>query len=633
MQDPEGDLRRFARAATESSEDSEQPPDPPIQSLSFQFDDTSPAVASLLGKSLDQYRIVERIGGGGMATVYKAFDPIRNRHVAIKILPPFLADYAQFSERFRREARLVMQLEHPNIVTIEEMREEGEYAYQVMPFFEAGSLADRLDQGPMSWEEISRLIHQIASAVDYAHHQGVVHRDVKPSNILIDADKSYCLSDFGLALIQDASVSLTGSALIGTPAYISPELAQGGNVAAQSDQYSLGIILFELATGRLPFDDSSPMAVVLKHVSQPLPSPRTLNPGVPDGVERVILKATAKKAEDRFTSVSEMNEALQKALAHAREPWSITPLDIKIPASAEAAPFFEADVRKKRPRVSLPVILTIIALTTLAGVLVLPELLANPSIPEEIAFQPIEETVLEATQAIPVAATEELDVRRRQLAPTPTTIPIGSADDIRADLVSDSPDHFDYFDQAGSWFETDLPDRAAYKLDQGRLLAVDYVAEESFTWWSYSEKESGNLYAEVSATNGDCFGKDSVGLAIRIDKVQTAGGYSLEVSCDGQWRFRRHHISGSPTDLKPWAFSGLVNSSPGATNRLAIWAYQERFIPFINGQAMEEIIDPEYLYTFGRFGLFVRSSTTTPLTASFDDFAFWHVPYIPELDQ
>jgi hypothetical protein len=122
-------------------------------------------------------------------------------------------------------------------------------------------------------------------------------------------------------------------------------------------------------------------------------------------------------------------------------------------------------------------------------------------------------------------------------------------------------------------------------------------------------------------------------LAIRIDKVQTAGGYSLEVSCDGQWRFRRHHISGSPTDLKPWAFSGLVNSSPGATNRLAIWAYQERFIPFINGQAMEEIIDPEYLYTFGRFGLFVRSSTTTPLTASFDDFAFWHVPYIPELDQ
>lgn len=630
MQDPEGDLRRFAQ---ETSEDSEVSSDSTIQSLSFQAEDTSPAISSLAGKSLAHYRIVERVGGGGMSTVYKALDPLRNRHVAIKILPPFLADYAHFSERFRREARLVMQLEHPNIVTMEEMREEGEYSYQVMPFFENGSLSDLLDKGPMSWEEISRLIHQTASALEYAHHQGVVHRDVKPSNILIDADKNYRLSDFGLALIQDASVSLTGSALIGTPAYISPELAQGGHVAAQSDQYSLGIILFELATGRLPFDDASPMAVVLKHVSQPLPSPRMFNPAVPDGVESVILKATAKRADDRFASVNEMTEAFQKALAHAREPWSITPLDIKIPSSAEAAPFFEADVRKKRSRISLPLILATVALAVLASVLLIPELLNRPSIPGEIGFQPIEEDSSVATQSAPPDIPAGGEVRRRVLPPTPTIFPLNAGDDVRANLPLGSPDHFDYFDESGNWFETDLTDRAAYKLDQGRLLALDYVAEELYTWWSYSEKESGNLYAEVSATNGDCFGTDSVGLAIRLDSVQTAGGYSLEVSCDGQWRFRRHHINESPKDIQPWTFLSLIEPGSGASNRLAIWAYQERFVPFINGRALEEIIDPDYLFTFGRFGLFVRSSNTTPLTASFDDFAFWHVPYIPELEQ
>jgi serine/threonine protein kinase len=630
MQDPESNLRRISQ---DTSEESEKIRESSIQSLSFQADDTSPAVVTLAGKSLGHYRIVERVGGGGMSTVYKALDPIHNRHVAIKILPPFLAGYAQFSERFRREARLVMQLEHPNIVTIEEMQEEGEYAYQVMPFFEAGSLTDRLNEGPMSWEEISRLIHQTASALEYAHHQGVVHRDVKPSNILVDVDKNYRLSDFGLALIQDASVSLTGSALIGTPAYISPELAQGGYVASQSDQYSLGIILFELATGRLPFDDTSPMAVVLKHVSQPLPSPRMFNAAIPDGVERVILKATAKKAEDRFASVSEMTESFQKALAHAREPWSITPLDIKIPSSAEAAPFFEADVRMKRRSIGLPIILTTAVMAVLAAVLLIPDLLSQPSIPGEIGFQPVEEESLEPTQIAEAAAADEGEVRRRVLPPTPTIFPIDSADDVRTILPLGSPDHFDYFDEAGNWFETDVQNRAAYKLDQGRLLGVDYVAEELYTWWSYSDKESGNLYAEVSATNGDCFGKDSVGLAIRLDSVQTAGGYSLEVSCDGQWRFRRHHVNESPADLRSWTFSDIIDSGSGVSNRLAIWAYQEKFIPFVNGHALDEIVDPEYRYTFGRFGLFVRSSNTTSLAASFDDFAFWHVPYIPELEQ
>lgn len=238
--------------------------------------------------------------------------------------------------------------------------------------------------------------------------------------------------------------------------------------------------------------------------------------------------------------------------------------------------------------------------------------------------------VTEPTQEggqVEAAPTEE-GPKRLELAPTPTP-PVVSADDPRAVLDLAHPDHVDYFDNPDAWFDYDNSERAAYKVEGGVLVGKDYVPEEKTTWWSYTDVSSGNLYAEVSATNGDCIARDSMGMAVRVDNATAAGGYSLEVSCDGAYRFRRHSKNGSPTDYIDWTASDAVNTGPGATNRLGIWGYQGRFRLFINGQEVGEYWDTDYLFTFGTFALFTRASQTYELTGTFDDFAYWNIKFIP----
>ncbi len=589
-----------------------------------------------------------------MSSVYKAYDPAHRRHVAIKVLPPGLAAIPHFTERFRREARVLMQLDHPFVVPIVGIQEDRDLAYLVMPYFPAGSLADKLESERLTLAETGRVIHQIASALDYAHRQAVVHRDVKPSNILLDETGNALLSDFGLALITDASASVTGSALLGTPAYLSPELAQSNKVDARSDQYSLGIILFELVTGRLPFLDKTPMAIVLKHVSQPLPSPRSLAPDLPDGVERVILKATAKKPEERYPSVAELNGELQAVLAgtdgarlFARPPLRPPPpadLTVDPGPNGNLRPRFRA---KLSPKTGLGVLIGV-ALAVVLGISVLSggaDPAAAPTTTPEVnmgvALARPSPTPTDRRSTVVSSATAEPNTvdystylegeapSRLEVPPTPTPLPVLEGEDLRAVLDLEEPDHFDYFDDDSTWFDVDRPGKAAYWFEAGYLMGRDYEPEEHYTWWSTAEKQSGNLYVEVSATNGDCIGKDAVGLAIRVDPESISGGYSLEVSCDGHWRFRRHQIGGDPLDLTPWSESPAIETGAWASNRLGIWAYMDHFAFYINGVQIDEFSDPQYPYTYGTFALYVRASRTYDLTASFDDFAFWHIRYLP----
>ncbi|HEY4666920.1 MAG TPA: protein kinase, partial [Anaerolineales bacterium] len=287
---------------------------------------------------LGKYQLLEQIGQGGMATVFKAIDPGTNSALAIKVLNPVMAQDPQFGKRFEREAEVVMRLKHPNIVPTLDYGVDKGYAYLVMPLLKVGSLADRLKEGPLTPLEGGRVITQLSGALALAHGQGVVHRDVKPSNVLIDDQGNALLSDFGLARIHDASVSLTGSALLGTPAYMSPEQAKGEKVGPASDQYSLGVILYQLCTGHLPFEAETPMAVMLKHINEPVPPVRLKSPNVPEVIERVIQKATAKRPEERFESVTELNTAFQAALAHAQNPFANPAPTIEVPPSSIATP-------------------------------------------------------------------------------------------------------------------------------------------------------------------------------------------------------------------------------------------------------------------------------------------------------
>src|SRR5512143_3484748 len=272
------------------------------------------------GQMLGAYRIINQVGQGGMASVYKAYQPSMDRNVAIKVLPRQLAESKEFAARFQQEARIIAKLEHPHILPVFDYGESDGVAYLVMRYLDAGTLKDRMEAGrPLPLAEIDRIFTQLSDALSYAHSHGVIHRDLKPSNALVDEQGNIFLTDFGIAkLLESASPRLTQTdAIMGTPAYISPEQAKAMPVDQRSDIYSLGIILYEMVTGRVPFVADTPLAVILQHVSDPLPLPSAIKRDIPESIERVILKALAKEPDDRYATTSEFLAAWKRALEDA----------------------------------------------------------------------------------------------------------------------------------------------------------------------------------------------------------------------------------------------------------------------------------------------------------------------------
>lgn len=276
------------------------------------------SMADLTGVNLGKYRITERLGRGGMAEVYKAYHPRLDRYVAIKVLHSFLAGGEGFLERFEREARAVASLRHPNIVLVHDFDMQDDTYFMVMEYVDGITLKDKIEQLSargeyMPVDQVISLFQQVTSALDYAHNKGLIHRDIKPSNILLDKGQQAYLTDFGIAhIVSDSQFTVTGT-LVGTPAYMSPEQGKGDKVSSISDIYSLGIILYQLLTGRVPYEADTPLAVIHKHVNEPLPMPRTLNPSLPEVFERIILKALAKDPGQRFSRATELSQALERA--------------------------------------------------------------------------------------------------------------------------------------------------------------------------------------------------------------------------------------------------------------------------------------------------------------------------------
>jgi eukaryotic-like serine/threonine-protein kinase len=289
-------------------------------------------MSSLVGQSLGRYQIVEQLGEGGMAAVYKAFDTRLERHVALKVILPNFQISNQFLKRFEREAKALAQLSHPNIVKVHDYGEhvsDGGDAipYLVMEFLPGGTLKETPGR-LMSPTEAARLLLPVARALGHAHRQGIVHRDVKPANVLVTESGEPMLSDFGIArmLEGDQTQGLTGTGMgIGTPEYMAPEQGLGEKVDARADIYALGVMLYEMVTGRKPYRADTPMAVMLKKASEPLPPPTRYVPTLPPGAEGVILKALARQPKHRFANMDQFAAALEGLLVGAAgDPGAVT---------------------------------------------------------------------------------------------------------------------------------------------------------------------------------------------------------------------------------------------------------------------------------------------------------------------
>ena len=268
------------------------------------------------GQQLGSYRIIEQLGRGGMATVFKAYHANLDRYVAIKVLHPAFLEDETFLARFEREAKVVAKLEHPNIIPVYDFDKHDDHPYLVMKYIEGETLKARLKRRPLTPEEGVKVIEAVGDALAYAHKQGILHRDIKPSNVMIGEDGNVYLADFGLARIASAGEStLSSDMMIGTPQYISPEQAVGKrNLDEGTDIYSLGVLIYELVVGQVPFSADTPFSIVHDHIYTPLPLPRAVNPNVPEVIERLLLKALAKERDDRFATVEELVIAFRQAI-------------------------------------------------------------------------------------------------------------------------------------------------------------------------------------------------------------------------------------------------------------------------------------------------------------------------------
>jgi serine/threonine protein kinase len=296
------------------------------------------APSLLEGQTLGKYRVLEQLGRGGMAQVYRAYHPQLDRYVAIKVLRSDLVEEEEFLARFRREARAVAGLRHPNIVNVFDFDVQNDQFFMVMELLEGDTLKVYLNSYRTRGEhiplgEIVRILLDVLEGLGHAHKEGIVHRDIKPANILLSRRGQAVVSDFGIAQIVGGTQYTVSGALMGTLNYMAPEQGLEGRGDSRSDLYSLGIVFYEMLTGKPPFDADTPLAILMKHLNDPLPLPRKIEPSIPESFERVVLKVLAKQPDDRYQTAPEMAQALREA---AEQAALVIPEQVFLPEPAPA---------------------------------------------------------------------------------------------------------------------------------------------------------------------------------------------------------------------------------------------------------------------------------------------------------
>ncbi len=326
-----------------------------------------------------RYELLEKIGDGGMAVVYKGKDKLLNRYVAVKILRPEFTKDATFVENFKRESQAAAGLSHPNIVGVYDVGREGNINYIVMELIEGDTLNKIIErEAPMDYRKVIDISKQVASALRIAHKNKIIHRDVKPHNIMVTNDGVVKLADFGIArAINDATLS-TGSKIVGSVHYFSPEQARGNYVDERSDIYSLGIVMYEMLTGKVPFDGDNPVTVALKHINEEITPPRELEPGIPPALERIVMKATSKFQTNRYSSADELIQDLDNvSFVTAIAPDSIFESITVVEKRNKRKQDLEKDIeevvesrereRKKKRRKVIAIVSVIVLLLAAAG--------------------------------------------------------------------------------------------------------------------------------------------------------------------------------------------------------------------------------------------------------------------------
>ena len=543
------------------------------------------------GQTLGSYRIINQVGQGGMATVYKAYQPSMDRNVAIKVLPSQLAESKEFTARFQQEAHIIARLEHPHILPVFDYGESDGVTYFVMRYLEAGTLKTKMEAGQLSWTEIDRLFTQLAEALGYAHSHGVIHRDLKPANALVDEQGNLFLTDFGIAkLLESASPRLTQTdAIMGTPAYISPEQAKALQVDQRSDIYSLGIILYEMVTGRVPFTADTPLAVILKHVSDPLPLPSIIKPDIPESIERVILKALAKEPNDRYSTTAEFLSAWKSALQDKDTVRRAPEKMISAPASFTAAPVSAPIASSKSARPTGWIIGCVIGaclLLSVAGAAVF----ASKSLFNKATSTPLP---TETFTLIPPTETP---------LPTATLVPALLQDDFSQE----------------TWGTLNGTDSSVSY--DNKALRMQAFKKSWFVWSTPKSDNYKDIHAEVTVTNND--GEATTAFGILCNQQDTTSSYDYVAMTSGGEYAIAVNSKENPdvflTNNNQWAASAKIKKN-ASSYRVGADCGNGKLTLYVDGQMIDSASDNTY--TSGGVGLFTWSGeNVNHADVTFDDF-------------
>jgi serine/threonine protein kinase len=552
------------------------------------------------GQMLGPYRIINQIGKGGMATVYKAYQASVDRYVAVKVLPSQLAESKEFAARFQQEARIIARLEHPHILPVFDYGESDGVAYFVMRYLDAGTLKDKMIEGrPLPLHDIDRIFTQLADALNYAHGRGIVHRDLKPANALIDSQGNVFLTDFGIAkLLESASPRLTQTdAIMGTPAYISPEQAQSHAVDQRSDIYSLGIILYEMVTGSVPFVAETPLAVLFKHISDPLPPPSLVKPDVPPSIERVILKALEKDPKNRFETAAEFVAAWKRALEEKETvqhaPETTLPPTTQ-PSASNQAQRKAAPVTRTRSIAGRPTGWIIGCLAALC-----------------LAFSVGGVAML--AWNLPIFSPGP--VTETPLPPTPTVAPIPPTADSFAGTVLLEDDFSVSQDAWGTL--TDSDSSIEY---EGQALRMRNFTKNYVVWSTPNDLNYRNIHIEATAFNNNTDTSTSFGF-ICAQQTESWSFYYLAITTAGDYAIIKATTDESDvylTNNGQWGISDLIPKE-APSYRLGADCGNGILKLYVDGQQIASVSDSTY--TTGRVGLFIWSGD--PVNSSivtYDDF-------------